>query len=256
MKVEAIKTRIVHAGEISLTDLLSESITEVSENSVVVISSKIVSLCENRIVDIDSISKDDLVECESDWYVNRSFSPLNYMFAISKGNMSASAGIDLSNSDGHYTLWPKDSMISAEHARQFLTEKFARKNIGVLIIDSVTLPPLRRGTVGQMIGWSGFKPLKDYRGQPDLFGRKFEMETLSIVNGLAAAANLVMGEGDEGCPLAIVSDVPFIEFTPCPPTNDEIKIGFVSREEDIYAPFFNLAPWKKGGGGYEKPGEK
>ena len=251
MRIQAVKTRLVRAGEISLADLLCESIQTLPERSVVVVSSKVVALCENRVVSASSISKDELIKCESDWYIDRDFSPFHYTFAIAKGSMSASAGIDQSNGDGQFVLWPKDPMLSAEQARQFLAEKYGKKDIGILIIDSITLPPLRRGVVGQMIGWSGLKPLRDYRGQEDLFGRKFEVETLSIVNSLATAANVVMGEGDERCPIAIISEVPFVEFVRRAPTEDEIRSTFVSREEDIYAPFFSLAPWQKGGGGYE-----
>lgn len=251
MKIDAVKTRLVRAGEISLNELLAESISELSENSVVAISSKVVALCENRVVPLDEIDKDELIARESDWFIPRDFSPYGITFAIAQGNLAPSAGIDESNADGKFVLWPKNAMKAAEEARIFLSKKFSRKNLGVIITDS-TCTPLRRGTVGVMIGWSGFRALNDWRDKPDLFGRKFKVEVSNVANSLAAAANIVMGEGDESTPLAIISDINFLKFILHAPTRNEVRETFVAKDEDLFAPFLNLAPWQKGDSGREK----
>ena len=121
--------------------------------------------------------------------------------------------------------------------------------MGVIITDS-RLVPLRRGVVGIAIGFFGFKPLKDYRGKKDLFGREFKMETSNMPDSLATAAVLEMGEGSEGKPIAVISQVPGIEFI-----NKDYKprSSFysyeISEKEDMFYPFLSAADWKKGGGG-------
>ncbi len=251
MKIEAIKTRIVHAGEINLNDLLAESIADLPENSVVAISSKVVALCENRVVDIDSITRADLVKREADYYLPPEFSDYNYGFAITRGTLIASAGIDESNGDGHWVLWPSDPFASANAARTFLREYFNRQNVGVIITDSNCLPPLRRGTIGIMVAWSGFQALNDLRGTTDLFNHEFKVSVSAIAGGLAAAANVVMGEGTESTPIAIVSDANFVEFVDHDPTSEEIAATFVDKNEDLYAPFLNSVNWRQGAGGYD-----
>jgi F420-0:gamma-glutamyl ligase len=111
------------------------------------------------------------------------------------------------------------------------------------------MPPMRRGTVGVMIGYSGFCATNSLIGKSDLFGRDFQVSRQSVSGGLVAAANLVMGEGTEQTPIAIVYDVPFVKFQDRDPTPDEIAENFIPLEEDLYGPFLKLVPWQKGGGG-------
>jgi len=164
--------------------------------------------------------------------------------------LAAAAGIDESNGAGYYILWPKNPARSAEKIRKFLKKKFNLKNLGVIITDS-KVTPLRRGVVGVAIAYSGFKPLKDYRGTKDLFGRKFEMETSDIPDSLATAAVFEMGEGAENTPVAVITDIPYLEFVEkrYNPKNPDLKFE-IQEKEDLYYPFLSSVPWKKGGGGY------
>jgi len=167
--------------------------------------------------------------------------------------LAPAAGIDESNvDDDFYVLWPQNSQQTANRIREFLSEKFARKNLGVLIIDSTCLPPLKRGTIGIFLAFSGFLPMCNLAGTEDLFGRKFQFEQHAIAGGLAAAANLAIGEGAECTPIAILSGLDFVEFVMRNPTREEIDSAFVEREIDLYAPFLNSVKWQKGGGGYKK----
>jgi F420-0:gamma-glutamyl ligase len=255
MKVEAVETRLVRAGEISLTDLLVESIKTLPEKSVVAISSKIVALCENRVVPFDQATRDELIAQEADYYIDPSFSPYSHHFTINGGTLVGSAGIDLSNADGALVLWPRDPFQSVNQVRAFLKQHFDVKNVGVIITDSVS-SPLRRGTKGEMIAWSGFTAVHDYVGGKDLFGRDFAIEMSGIGTSLAVAANVVMGEGGEQTPLALLSDLDFVRFVDHDPTPEEIDVAFVPFDEDLFMPFLKLMPWQKGGGGYRASDQK
>jgi coenzyme F420-0:L-glutamate ligase/coenzyme F420-1:gamma-L-glutamate ligase len=75
--------------------------------------------------------------------------------------------------------------------------------LGVIISDSFGRP-WRLGTVGTAIGVAGPPGVVDRRGDPDLWGRKLQITEVGFADAVAAAAVLVMGEGDEGCPVVVV----------------------------------------------------
>jgi F420-0:gamma-glutamyl ligase len=157
------------------------------------------------------------------------------------------AGIDDSNSGGYQTLWPADPQASANQAREFLRSKFGRKKIGVILTDS-SIRPYQWGTTGVAIAYSGFEPLHDYVGQKDLFGHAFRYQKNNIKDGLAAAAALVAGEGDEQTPLVILEKLEFVSFVEHDPTEEELDSLRIQPGEDAYAPLFENAPWRKGQG--------
>ncbi len=68
----------------------------------------------------------------------------------------------------------------------------------------------------------------------------------SIVDGLAAAANVVMGEGKEQTPVAVVSGADFVEFTSSPPAKKEIDALKINLKDDIFSPLVNSSKWKRG----------
>jgi F420-0:gamma-glutamyl ligase len=176
---------------------------------VVVVTSKIVSLCENRVVPLADTSKKQLVEQEASQYLASELSQYGHLFTITNDTLIPSAGIDESNGDSHYVLWPKDPQASANAIRAHLASKHQLDNIGVIITDS-TSQPLRRGISGIVLAHSGFLALKDYRGQPDLFGRPLGVSVANVASGLAAAAVLAMGEGAEQTPLALAARKPLV----------------------------------------------
>lgn len=242
MVINAIKTRKFLPPEDDLWDLLS-AIKNLKENSVIAVTSKVVSVGEGQCIPISEIDKDSLIKKEADKYLPRKFVPQELVMYTLKNNMLiAAAGIDESNGDGYYILWPKNPNKSAKNIWRFLKNKFKLKNLGVIITDS-RLIPLRQGVVGYSIGYFGFKPIKDYRGKVDLFGREFKMETSNIPDSLATAAVFEMGEGREQTPIAIISDVPFLEFS-----KREISIN-IEEKEDMFYPLLSSVKWKKGGSG-------
>ncbi len=249
MEVHAIKTRKFLPPKDNLWDLLS-SIKSLKENSVVVITSKVVAIGEGECIEISKISKDDLIISEADKYLSRSDTPGGLIMYTLKNNMLvASSGIDESNGAGYYILWPKNPNKSAKKIWQYLKDKFNLKNLGIIITDS-RLIPLRQGVVGYSIGYFGFKPIKDYRGKEDIFGRKFEMETSNIPDSLASAAVIEMGEGSECKPLAIISEILDIEFISKEFKPQKGDFGFdIDEKKDVFYPFLSSVKWKKGGSG-------
>lgn len=245
MNITAIKTELVTPGAGDLLVLLDRSLPPLEENSVVAITSKVVSLCEGRVVPRDQADKEQLVIDESDLYMPSNLSRYGHHFTVAQHTLIAMAGIDESNSQDTYVLWPVDPQATANTVRKHLQTKHGLENIGVVITDS-TCQPLRRGTTGISLAHSGFLALHDYIGQPDLFGRPFAVSQASISGGLAAAAVLAMGEGREQTPLAIVTDVPFVQFVDHDPQPDELDVLRISLEEDLFAPFLESVEWLPG----------
>jgi coenzyme F420-0:L-glutamate ligase/coenzyme F420-1:gamma-L-glutamate ligase len=125
------------------------------------------------------------------------------------GHVAANAGIDASNVEGGdddaVLLWPCDPDASARAIRAEL-QSLLGVAPAVVIADSLGRA-WRLGTLGTAIGCSGLKALDDRRGEADLFGRTLQATLVAVADSVASAAVLVMGEGAEGTPAAIVRGV-------------------------------------------------
>lgn len=245
MQVAPIHTPVVTAGSTSLSQLLDTVLSEFSENSILVVTSKVVSLCESRVAEIDGTDKMALIKRESQYYLDPQQTTHGYHFSVAHGMLTSSAGIDASNSGGKYVLWPLDPQKSANDIRHYLTQRFNVRHAGVMIVDSMS-QPLRRGSVGVALSHSGFKALNDYRGKLDLFERPMKVSVANVTSGLAGAAVVAMGEGAEGTPLAVITDVPFVTFTATDPTAEELAELHTTLEDDYFGSFFKAAPWQRG----------
>lgn len=245
MTISPVKTHRITAKDTDIFQIVDTYLSHLRERSVVAVTSKIIAITQGRVVPIEETDKDKLIEEESEYYLPSSENPYDVSFAIKNGNLIASAGIDESNADGKYVLWPEDPQKSANEIREYLSEKFGLKEIGVIITDSRTTP-MRWGVTGFAIAYSGFMPLKDYIGTPDLFGRKFMFEKLNVIDSLASSAALVMGEGAESTPIAVITNVSFVEFVDRNPTEEELESLKIGIDKDLYAPFLTSAIWKKG----------
>lgn len=245
MKVTAIKTPKITNNSIALTDLLDTHITNFSDGDILVITSKIVSLCQGDAVPIGSIDKDKLLIREADQYLPSELSKYGHHFTIKNHTLIASAGIDESNADNHYVLWPADPQATANQVREYLCDRFDIQNAGVIITDS-TCQPLRRGTTGICLAHSGFLALNNYIGKSDLFNHQMRFTFSSISGGLAAAAVVCMGEGAEQTPLAIISDVSFVTFQQRNPNDAELADLHIPVSEDLFAPFLESVAWQQG----------
>jgi len=246
MIVRPVKTDRIQAGKRTIYQILDEFLPELFEESIVVITSKIVALCDSRVVPIGAKDKEELVKEESDYFLPSHLSKYGHHFTITNNTLVAVAGIDESNGDGNYVLWPQDVQKSANDTRAYLAKKFGLKKLGVIISDS-TCVPMRRGTVGQPLAYSGFEATKNYIGHPDLFGKPFKVSQSGIALGLAAAAAVTMGEGSERTPIAVISDIDFVNFQDHDPTAEELDNFYIADyKDDLFGPFLESVKWQKG----------
>ena len=148
------------------------------------------------------------------------------------GHVLANAGIDQSNveqSGGDVALlWPVDPDASARELRHALQTRTGAR-IAVVISDSLGRA-WRLGTTGHAIGVAGMKPLRDRRGETDLFGRELQATIIAVADEIAAAASLVMGEAAEGIPAAIVRGATY------EPDEEETGVSALLRplEQDLF----------------------
>lgn len=241
MQVKAIKTHRIEPKE-SLQDILDRYAISLKEKDILVITSKILSLAQGRIVDKKSIAKLDLIRQEADLLLETGQNPYGLYLTIKNNILIPSAGIDESNADNIYVLHPKDIQATAARIWDELRKKHSIEQLGVLITDSHTTI-MRRGVTGITLGWCGFEPLHSYINKPDLYGHPLRVTQTNILDALAASAVFVMGEGSEQTPLAIIEDAPKLRFLDRQPTHEEEKSIFITIEEDLYAPILLAAKW-------------
>ncbi|OGH11799.1 MAG: hypothetical protein A2857_04900 [Candidatus Levybacteria bacterium RIFCSPHIGHO2_01_FULL_36_15] len=244
MIVTVIKTKPVITGD-KLTDILDASVNLLNNRSIVVVTSKIISICEGRIVKIGEIEKDELIEQEAQYFLPRETNPYHVSLTITRNNLSATAGIDESNGNGYYVLWPENPQKTANEIRKFFCKKFNIQSCGIIITDSKTTP-FRWGVTAISLAHSGFAAVKDYIGTKDIFGRKFEYEKLNIADCLACASTVVMGEGKERTPIAVINEIPFVKFQKRNPTKKELDELKITLDDDLYSPILKSVEWKKG----------
>lgn len=114
------------------------------------------------------------------------------------GHVGVNAGIDQSNvGDGRILLLPEDPRASAMRLRAGLG-----KDCATIITDTCGRP-FRAGVAGVAVGWAGIAALRDWRGEHDLHGMRLEITLEAIVDEIAAAANLLMGEAGDGTPAVV-----------------------------------------------------
>ena len=129
------------------------------------------------------------------------------LLTVKNGEATANAGVDQKNAPhGSVVLWPSDPNRSANRIRSSFVRLFHKK-IGIIIVDS-RVTPLRLGTIGLALACSGIEPVADLRGSRDLYGRKARITLHAMADDVASAAHLVMGEGAEAVPFAIVRGAP------------------------------------------------
>lgn len=227
MELIAVKTRRMEPPQDDLFAVLDESLVDVQEGDVLLISSKIVAIGEGRTIRHDQVVKEELVASEADLLVPRSYwkSPLT----VIRSAFIGTSGIDESNAGDYLVLLPEDAFKSAQKVHRYLKERFNVENIGVVVTDSHS-QPLRRGATGVSVGFWGIEPVVDHIGKEDLFGRKIKIEQSNLVDGLAAAATVVMGEVDECQPVVIARGVPDLTFT----EENKKDTLFVPFEEDTF----------------------
>lgn len=197
-----------------LAELILSSVKKqgekIKDNDVLVITHKVVSKAEGRLVPLDNIkpskralslaakhNKDprvmelilretkEIVKIERDIII----------VETKHGFVCANAGVDQSNIDGNFaSLLPLNPDKSAAKIRSKIKGKTG-KNIAVIITDTFGRP-FREGQVNVAIGIAGLKPIIDYRGLKDTFGKELRVTEIAVADEIAGAAELAMGKVD------------------------------------------------------------
>jgi coenzyme F420-0:L-glutamate ligase/coenzyme F420-1:gamma-L-glutamate ligase len=193
--------------------------TPIQNGDIIVVTHVIVSRAEGNIVDLKNVTpstfantvanstgKDPrLVEVilrESKNVVRMCNGKL--ITETKQGIVCANSGIDQSNVPGKSFVAPvpENADESAQKIRQKIRE-LTKMEVAVIISDTHGRP-LRHGEINIALGTSGFEPMRDRRGETDLFGYTIRVKKTAIADELASAAELVIGQTNEGIPVAII----------------------------------------------------
>lgn len=218
---------------------------EIGDGDIVVIAQKVVSKAENRIVQLDKVKPSkkalkiaektgrnprlaELVLRESKRFLKASQQTL--IVEDQRDIVNINAGIDKSNVKGVncYALLPVNPDESARRLRSRIMGLTGKK-VGVIISDTYSRA-FRRGQVNFVIGLAGIDPFFDYRGTEDLFGYVMQVKFSAVADELAGAAELVMGQGREAVPVAIIKRLNRINFS----EGSSFKDLVISEKDDLF----------------------
>ena len=221
--------------------ILSSSKSSIDDGDVIVISQKIISKKEGRVVNLNSIIPSELSVGISSAYekdprlVEAILSESKRIVRMEHGVIivetnhnfiCANAGIDESNVEkGFATLLPVDPDKSAKKIRDAILQ-ITGKNTAVIISDTFGRP-FRLGQTDHAIGIAGIESIKNYEGKPDTFGKIMRVTAIAIVDELCAAAELVMGKTEKS-PAAIIKNYSFES------KNDSISSIIRDEDEDLF----------------------
>jgi coenzyme F420-0:L-glutamate ligase/coenzyme F420-1:gamma-L-glutamate ligase len=210
----------IEAGA-DLGALISDA-TELADDDIVVVTSKIISKVEGRTVELGDVTPSDFaVEWAARW--DKDARVVELVLAESRrivrmvgpvlitetrhGFVCANSGVDESSSGaaGRAVLLPLDPDASARRLRQRFRE--LGTDVGVVISDTFGRP-WREGQTDVAIGIAGIAPLRSYIGETDPHGHEFRVQELCVVDELAAAAELIKGNTSR-VPVAVVRGYPW-----------------------------------------------
>ena len=193
--------------------------TPLQERDVIVITHVAVSKAEGNVINLDGIipskrahnialrtqKEANLVEVilrETREIVR--IGPNSLITETNNGIVCANAGVDRSNVEGerNVVLLPKDPDVSAQKIRRDIG-RLSGCDVAVIISDTHGRP-LRMGEINVAIGVAGIKPIRDRRGEKDLFGYELRIKQTAVADELSSAAELAIGQANEGIPVAII----------------------------------------------------
>ncbi|WP_307872913.1 coenzyme F420-0:L-glutamate ligase [Paractinoplanes ovalisporus] len=196
------------AGD-DLAELITAAAPWIADGDVLVVTSKIVSKAEGRLVEVpaDGPERDEArrvaLASETARVVARR-GPTTIV-QTHHGFVMAAAGIDASNVDKtHLVLLPADPDASAQRLRA----DFRARGLDVGVIVSDTMGRAwRNGLTDVALGAAGIEPIRDHRGETDPYGNELEITQMAVIDELAAAGELVKGKCDQ-VPVAVVRGYP------------------------------------------------
>jgi coenzyme F420-0:L-glutamate ligase/coenzyme F420-1:gamma-L-glutamate ligase len=193
-----------------LAALLMAAAPWLADGDILVVTSKIVSKSEGRLVEIPlagperEAARDAVIAAESVRVVAQRGS--TRIVTTRHGLVLAAAGVDASNVErDRLVLLPLDPDRSARDLRRTLRERY-KLDVAVIITDTMGRP-WRVGLVDVAIGAAGIEPLDDHRGAVDAYGNELSVTQTAIIDELAAAAELVKGKRGQ-IPIAVVRGLP------------------------------------------------
>lgn len=219
-----ISNEIVLHNDLSviILDAIDRSQTEIQNGDILVVTHKIVSKAEGRVVELDSIkpstkaismakehNKDsrimELILKESSQILRAKDGII--ISETRHGFVCANAGVDQSNVKGDTAvLLPLAPDESADRIRHAVKKKVG-KEVAVIITDTFGRT-FRNGQTNVAIGIAGINPIKSYIGTYDMYGRKLRVTEIAVADEIASASELVMGKA-EGTPVAIIRGYDF-----------------------------------------------
>lgn len=193
--------------------------TPIQNNDVIVITHVMVSKAEGNVINLDEIEPSEFAKTiakQTDKdpamveVVLREAKSIvrmgnNSLITETKhGFFCANSGVDRSNVSGerNVALLPENPDHSAAQVREKI-KALIGMDVAVIVSDTHGRP-LRDGEINVAVGVAGFKPIRDRRGERDLYGYTLRVKRTAIADELASAAELVIGQADEGIPVAII----------------------------------------------------
>ena len=193
--------------------------TPVQDRDVLVVTHVFVSRAEGNVVNLDEVVPSAFARSIAEQFgkdpglvevvlrESKSISRMGEGILVTEtkhGFVCANSGVDRSNVPGerNVALLPVDPDRSAETIRRE-TRRLTGCEVAVIVSDTHGRP-LRLGEINVAIGVAGIKPIRDRRGEKDLFGYVLRVKQTAIVDELASAAELVIGQASEGVPVAII----------------------------------------------------
>lgn len=193
--------------------------TPIQNGDIIVITHVVVSRAEGNVVNLDNVIPSDFAKAFAQRF-NKDPSLIEVILRESRsivrmgdgklitetrhGLVCANSGVDHSNVPGkrNVALLPRNPDRSVQEIRRKI-RKLTCKDVAVIISDTHGRP-LREGEINIAIGVAGINPIRDRREEKDLFGYTLKIKRTAIADELSSAAELVIGQADEGIPVAIL----------------------------------------------------
>jgi len=205
-------------GEL-ITQAAEKQKTPLREKDVVVVTHVVVSKAEGNVINLEQVTPSlqareialktgkDPALVEVVLQETKEIVRLNKNSIITEtknGIICANAGVDRSNVSGDRNVvpLPKDPDVSAQKIKQEI-KRLTGANVAVIVSDTHGRP-FRMGEINVAVGVAGIKPIRDRRGEKDLFGYVLRIKQTAIADELSSAAELVIGQANEGIPAAII----------------------------------------------------
>lgn len=202
-----------------ITEAAKRNGHSIKDGDIIVVTHVVVSVAENQLVDLDKVIPSEFAKnlatrlnkdpalVEVVLRQSRGIRRIGEGVLITEthhGFVCANSGVDKSNVVGERTVapLPADPDFSAARIRKEINEVSSR-DVAVIVSDTFGRP-LRMGETNMAIGVAGLNPIRDRRGEKDIFGYVLRVKQTAVADELASAAELVIGQANEGVPAAII----------------------------------------------------